>query len=154
MKTSRMSARVRYADTDRMGTVYHARYFEWFELGRSQYLRDVGLPYAELEGKGVFLPVIEASCRYLASPGYDDVLTIETTLDLPLRPRCVFRYRLLDADASTELANGWTAHALVNARRKPIRPPQWLSQAISAATAGDWAVPRLDEQAPDKSRKG
>ena len=84
MITSRTKIRVRYADTDRMGRVYYARYLEWFECGRSQYFRDIGLPYTQLEATGIFLPVMEVHCRYRNAPAYDEIIVVETNLDQPL----------------------------------------------------------------------
>ena len=70
--------RVRYAETDAMGGVHHANYFVWFELGRTEYTRAVGLPYREVETRGVRLVVIEASARFHAPARYDDVVVIRT----------------------------------------------------------------------------
>ena len=131
MKASRAEIRVRYADTDRMGRVYYARFFEWFECGRSQYMRDAGLPYPDLEAAGVFLPVLEAHCRYRSSPAYDEVIVVETRLEQPLRARAVFRYAITAADANTAVADGWTSHPFVNAQGRPMRPPAWALEFLA-----------------------
>ena len=73
-----MTYRVPYADTDQMGVVYYANYLEYFERSRTEMLRSVGLPYSELEKQGIFLPVSEAYCRYLAPARYDDLLTFRS----------------------------------------------------------------------------
>ncbi|HXG37184.1 MAG TPA: thioesterase family protein, partial [Bacteroidota bacterium] len=73
--------RVRYADTDQMKFVYYAKYFEYFEQGRSDLLRAIGLPYPEIEKLGIFLPVIEAFARYRKPAKYDDLLTVETIIN-------------------------------------------------------------------------
>jgi acyl-CoA thioester hydrolase len=72
--------RVRYADTDQMGVVYHARYFEWFEAARTEMLRSMGMPYEHMEKEGIFLPVIEAWCRYREPVRYDELVIIRTVL--------------------------------------------------------------------------
>ncbi|MEK6755045.1 MAG: thioesterase family protein, partial [Bacteroidota bacterium] len=79
------SIRVRYADTDQMRLVYYGKYFEYFEEARSDLLRSLGLPYAEIENQGIFLPVIEAYAKYKKSACYDELLTVETTVkELPV----------------------------------------------------------------------
>jgi acyl-CoA thioester hydrolase len=72
--------RVIYGDTDQMGVVYYANYLRWFERGRSEFLRQIGLPYGLIEQQGFHFPVTEVSCRYAASARYDDVVQIETEL--------------------------------------------------------------------------
>ena len=80
-RRSTSQARVRYAETDKMGVVYYANYLVWFEVGRNEYMRACGYPYSKLEAQDIFMPVAEARCRYHASAIYDDVLQIETTVD-------------------------------------------------------------------------
>jgi acyl-CoA thioester hydrolase len=78
--TNITSYRVIYGDTDQMGVVYYANYLHWFERGRSEFLRQIGLPYAVIEQQGFHFPVVEVSCRYTQSARYDDVIRIETQL--------------------------------------------------------------------------
>ena len=130
MKTSRAEIRVRYADTDRMGRVYYARFFEWLECGRSQYMRDAGLPYSEMEAAGVFLPVLEAHCRYRKSPAYDEVVVVETSLEQPVRARAMFRYTITAMETGAPIADGWTSHPFVNANGRPMRPPRWVLESL------------------------
>ena len=75
--------RVRYAETDQMGVAHHSNYFVWFEAGRSDYCRDLGVPYPEWERHGVFLPVVEARCRYKSPLRYDELATLEV---FPVEP--------------------------------------------------------------------
>lgn len=84
--------RVRYSEGDQMGITYHARYLDWFVIGRTELLRSLGLPYAELERQGLLLPVLEVNCRYLGATRYDDVVQLETTLTEVGRTRMAFRY--------------------------------------------------------------
>src|SRR5579871_4471281 len=85
--------RVRYADTDQMGLVYYGKYFEYFEVARTEMLRAIGLPYAELEAAGFWLPVADASARYLRSAKYDDLLRIVARMPALVSPRLNISYR-------------------------------------------------------------
>ncbi len=125
MPTCTSTLRVRYAEVDRLGAVNSARYFEWFELGRSDFLREAGVPYGELEARGIALPVVEAECRYLAKLGYDEVVRVETTLEVMSPARLKFHFRVLreDAGGQTLAAEGATTHAAVGREGRPARVP-------------------------------
>src|SRR5438477_10157177 len=84
--------RVRYAETDAMGIVHHSRYFPWFEMGRTEFLRERGFTYREMESLGIELAVIEATCRYRAPARYDDLIRLVTWLDELSRVRVRFGY--------------------------------------------------------------
>ena len=86
--------RVIYGDTDNMGVAYHANYLRWFEIGRTELLRAWGLPYREIEARGIQLPVAEAHCKYQQPARYDDLLTIEATLDTSTRGGVKIDYRI------------------------------------------------------------
>src|SRR6266508_438210 len=79
-RESTIELRVRYAETDQMGVVYHANYLVWCEIGRTDFIRDLGTPYAELERSNVSLAVVEASLRFHAGARYDDMIRVTTTL--------------------------------------------------------------------------
>ena len=113
--------RVRYAETDRMGVVYYANYFVWFEVARTDWLRETGWSYREMEADGVSLPVIEAHCDYRQPSRYDDELEIRTraTLMSPIRVR--FDYEVLRGDSL--LTVGHTVHAAVDTTGRPCRLP-------------------------------
>jgi acyl-CoA thioester hydrolase len=114
--TSRV--RVRYAETDQMGIVYYANYLVWFEIGRVELLRSLGLAYSQMEKEHkLILPVVEASCRYKAPARYDDAILIETRPVLLRRSVLKFTYRIYrDADQEGEerklLAEGETVHVV------------------------------------------
>ena len=130
MLTSSTTVRVRYAEVDRLGAVNSARYFEWFELGRSDLLRAAGLPYGGLEQKGIALPLVEAHCLYLAKLGYDEVVRIETSLEVLSPARLAFRFRVfrVDPGAETIAAEGETVHAVIGSSGKPTRlPPETIA---------------------------
>jgi acyl-CoA thioester hydrolase len=113
--------RVRYAETDRMGVVYYANYFVWFEVARTDWLRDTGWSYREMEAEGVSLPVIEAHCDYRQPSRYDDEIELRTraTLLSPIRIR--FDYEVLRS--GTILTTGHTVHAAVDSTGRPCRLP-------------------------------
>jgi len=104
--------RVRYAETDKMGIVYHANYLVWFEVGRSDLFRELHLPYTEFEEQGLGLAVIEASCRYRKPAHYDDELVIITEVDHMSSRSARFCYHVYREDIL--LAEGKTVHAFIN----------------------------------------
>jgi acyl-CoA thioester hydrolase len=114
--------RVRYAETDRMGVVYYANYLVWFEVGRTDWLRQSGWSYREMEQEGVSLPVIEAHCEYRQPAQYDDEIEIRTraTLLTPVRVR--FDYEIV-RPGDIVAAAGHTVHAALNAAGRPCRLP-------------------------------
>jgi acyl-CoA thioester hydrolase len=112
-----------------MGMAYHANYFRWFEMGRTEMFRALGLPYREIEARGVFLPVSECLCKFISSARYDDRITIETSLDLTMRAGVRFNYILYNDDEA-KLATGYTKHACVNSQGRVVRPPAFLTQCI------------------------
>ena len=131
MLTNRTTCRVRYGDTDRMGYAYYANYLRWFEIGRSELFRAVGMTYREIEEKGILLPVAEAYCKYLAPARYDDSIIIETTLDTAVKGAMKFDYRVLNADGLKVIAEGYTKHPFVTPDGKVTRPPKFLRDFIA-----------------------
>lgn len=124
------TCRVIYGDTDNMGQAYYGNYFRWFEIGRSEMLRSLGLSYKAVEDKGIFLPVSEAHCKYTAPAGYDDILVIETSLDTTIKGGMKFDYRIYREDGKTLLAKGYTKHPFVNQDGKVVRPPGFIKEII------------------------
>jgi acyl-CoA thioester hydrolase len=118
----RTRVRVRYAETDRMGVVYYANYFIWFEIGRTDWLRETGRSYREMESDGVQLPVIEAHCEYRRPAKYDDDLEIRTRATLLTPVRIRFDYEVVRGDDDT-LVTGHTVHAALDPRGRPCRLP-------------------------------
>jgi acyl-CoA thioester hydrolase len=112
--------RVRYAETDQMGVVYHANYYVWFEVGRSDCLRMFGMTYKDMEAQGIIMPITETHCKYKQPAMYDDMLTVRTTIKEISYVRMSFHYTLIrDADSAV-LAEGETVHAFTNSSKKPI----------------------------------
>ena len=115
--------RVRYAETDRMGVVYYANYLVWFEVGRTEWLRDAGWNYREMEIEGVSLPVIEAHCEYRQPARYDDEIDIRTRATLLTPVRIRFDYEVMRAADGTCAAAGHTIHAALDPGGRPCRLP-------------------------------
>lgn len=131
MIQSRAQVVVRYAETDMMGVVYHGNYLPWFEIGRTTLLREIGLPYRQLETEGYRLPVLEVGAKYFRPAVYDDTITVFTTL----RERPLLRIRLeYEVKRGDELlATGFTVHAFINREGSPVRPPANAVKAFEAA---------------------
>jgi acyl-CoA thioester hydrolase len=127
------SYRVIYGDTDQMGVVYYANYLRWFEQGRSEFLRQIGLPYQTIEEQGLHFPVTEVSCRYFRSARYDDVITIATQLTSVGRATLNFDYTISREADSASLASGSTRHACVDADGRITRIPMNLAQRLARA---------------------
>jgi acyl-CoA thioester hydrolase len=125
--------RVRYGETDQMGTVYNSRPLDWFECGRTELLRSLGFPYADLEGKGLFLPLIEAHLEYLGRARYDDLLRVTTTLTFEGRIRLRCSVQVTHVANAKPVVNGYTVHVFTDREGKPIRPPGWLRAALERA---------------------
>ena len=130
MKKNEVKIRVIYADTDAMGIVYHANYFRWFEIGRTELLREMGVVYAELETEGYYLPLTRSSCHYLAPARYDETIIVETTISYFRRASIKFDYSILDDKRETVLVEGCTLHAFTNADGKIVRAPRGLVDKI------------------------
>ena len=127
------SYRVIYGDTDQMGVSYYANYLKWFEIGRTELLRQIGVPYTSIEEKGLRFPVTEVSCRYFRPSRYDDVITIETTLTSLGRATLTFSYRLLREEDGALIASGWTKHACVDKKGEVTKITPALETTLKAA---------------------
>ena len=123
--------RVRYADTDQMKIVYYAKFFEYFEQGRSDLLRSIGLPYPEIEEMGLLLPVIEAHANYKRAARYDELLQTVTFLREMPGARVRLEYEVFKDGENENLADGYTIHAFVSAATgKPTRAPVQFLEAV------------------------
>ncbi len=134
--------RVRYAETDQMGIVYYANYLVWFELGRVELLRSLGLAYSQLETEHeCILPVVEATCRYRAPARYDDEILIETRPSLLRGSVLKFAYRILrkacNGGEPKLLAEGETVHVVCDDQlnRKPL--PERYAAALREIMSGE-----------------
>jgi acyl-CoA thioester hydrolase len=125
-----INVRVRYAETDKMGVVYHANYFVWFEVGRCELIRTIGKSYRDLELAGIGLPVIEAHCEYKSPARYDDELQVKTWGALLSPARVEFRYEISQATDGTVNAIGRTVHAAVDPNGRPCRLPEYIRDLL------------------------
>ena len=134
MRTGTASLRVRYPETDQMGVVHHTHFLVWFEIGRSELMRQAGLPYAEMEREGVWMPVVEASCRYISPARYDDEIVVETCLTEVSRVTSRFTYRVVRQPGGRLLATGSTRHAATDQHGVPRRIPPRLAALLDTPT--------------------
>jgi acyl-CoA thioester hydrolase len=128
---SRPVIRVRYAETDQMGVVYYANYLVWFEIGRTEWLRDTGWTYRAMEEDGLTLPVIEARCEYKAGARYDDELEIRTTGRVVSPVRLAFDYEVVRRVDGVVVATGQTTHATLNRAGRPVRLPARVKELLT-----------------------
>jgi acyl-CoA thioester hydrolase len=136
MIRSKTEIRVRYADTDQMKVVYHGKYLEYFELGRSALIRSLGLPYSELEARGILLPVIEAFARYRKPARYDDLLIVESTIEAMPQATLKIEYQIFHESENDVLVEGYTLHSFLTASTgKPTRPPSYFVHILEKALA-------------------
>ena len=129
-----LQLRVRYSETDQMGTFYNSRALEWFECGRTELMRRrLGLSYAELEAKGVFLPLVEAHLEFQGGARYDDLLEIATDVAMDGRAKIRFGAQISQHANGRPVVRGYTVHAFADATGKPIRPPVWFLEQLEKA---------------------
>lgn len=129
----RSQHRVLYGDTDAAAVVYNANYLRYFELGRTEFMRDRVCSYREIEQLGFVLPVVECHIRFKAPARYDDLLTIETFLADLKKVTCTFNYRILQEGDSSKprlLAKGFTTHAAINREGKLTPLPTELTDKL------------------------
>jgi acyl-CoA thioester hydrolase len=125
-----VTTRVRYGETDQMGVVYHANYFLYFELGRTELLRAAGFAYSELERRGIYLVVTEAACRFRSPARYDQELRIVTRVGRLGKARVRFEYSVLGPEGE-RLAEGHTELASVDrATQQPVRLPEEVASRL------------------------
>ena len=126
--------RVRYAETDQMGVVYHANHFIWFEVGRVELLRQFGFNYKNMEREdGCFIAVVDAHCRYMAPVHYDDEVIVRTYLQHVREKVIRFGYELRRAETGELLAEGETTHIVADSKMKPRALPEKYMRVFRAA---------------------
>lgn len=130
MKKHTTKIRVRYSETDQMGVVYHGNYAQFFEIGRTEWLRSLGITYKNMETKGTMLPVISLQCNFIKSALYDDVLTIETMLKKKPMVKIEFYYNIKNQNDEL-ICTGNSVLAFINMKTmKPMRCPESLLEQI------------------------
>ena len=126
--------RVRYRECDPMGVVYHTHYLDYFEAGRTEALRDLGVRYRDLEESGVIMPVVEVNVRYRAPAHYDDVLVVDVSFSEPPSVRVPINYTVRREDEDETLAEGHTTLCFMDAeRRRPTRAPEEVRATFARA---------------------
>lgn len=124
---------VRYAETDMMGIVYHANYLPWFEVARTQLLREQGFPYRQLEADGFRIPVLEVAAKYLRPATYDDQLAV--TARMTERPLVRIRIEYEVRRGDELLATGHSVHAFCDLQGRPTRPPAAFAEHMRRVCA-------------------
>jgi acyl-CoA thioester hydrolase len=125
--------RVRYAETDQMGVVYYGNYFTWFEIGRVELCRQLGLEYKQMETEDdCFLVVVEASCRYKRPARYDDLLTVRARVTQSQKRMLRFGYEILHQTSGELIATGETLHVICDRLGKPKSLPEKYRQHFPA----------------------
>lgn len=132
MNPDEISIRVIYADTDAMGIVYHASYIKWFEMGRTELMRSMGISWSDIEPLRCYFPVTKLSCHYLLPARYDDLLILKTEIDEVKRASISFTYRLYDNERERVLVRGSTLHACTDEQGSIIRIPVAITSMINA----------------------
>jgi acyl-CoA thioester hydrolase len=126
MLSHNIQIRVRYGETDQMGYVYYGNYAQYFEMGRVEWLRNLGISYKRMEDSGIMLPVINLNINYLNPAKYDDLLTLQTTLIKKPSARIEFDFKLYNEEKEL-LTEGYTSLVFVDMKQnKPTRPPNYI----------------------------
>ncbi len=112
--------RVRYKETDQMGVVHHSNYYVWFEAARTEYMRQQGISYRQMEERGYMLPLTETQCKYIQGALYDDVVIIRTTMTGFTGVRITMEYEVIREHDYSLLAKGKTVHAITDKNLKPV----------------------------------
>ena len=130
MRQDVVDIRVRYNETDRMGIVHHSNYVKFFEAARTEWLRAAGLTYAEMERRGVMMPIVEVNVKYKHPALYDELITVRAIVDEMPMARMTFRYEITGEDGR-EVATGSTTLGFIDREtRRPQRAPKWLLEVL------------------------
>ena len=123
--------RVYYSDTDHGGVVYYANYLRWFEIGRTEILRQAGFNYADYEKKSLIAPVVEVKCNYNDSARYNDLIIIETNIEKIGNSSIKFNYKIIRKKDKKLLAEGYTVNVFVDMKtKKSTNIPEELRKAL------------------------
>ncbi len=130
MLTFEHKLRVEYHHTDQMGIVHHSNYIKFFEAARTEWLRAAGMTYAEMERRGVMMPIVDVHIKYRQPAYYDEVLTIRVIVDELPMARMVFRYEICGEDGRDVASGSTTLGFIDSATRRPQRAPKWLMEVL------------------------
>lgn len=130
MKSFDAHIRVEYHHTDQMGIVHHSNYVKFFEVARTEWLRSAGLTYAEMERRGVMMPIVEVQVKYRTPAYYDELIRVRATVEKMPMARMTFRYEVFGED-DREIASGLTVLGFIDKEtRRPQRVPAWLVEVL------------------------
>jgi acyl-CoA thioester hydrolase len=130
LKKTPVKIRTIYADTDAMGIVYHTNYIRWFEIGRTELFRDLGILYAEVEKAGFNLPLTQVFCHYLLPARYDDIIEVITDIEYLKRASIKFTYRIWNENLQNLITEGYSVHACTDKSGRIIRIPSIIADKI------------------------
>lgn len=123
---------VRYAETDRMGIVHHSNYPVWFEAGRTEFIKQSGISYSEIEKQGILLPLLELKCRFINSATYEDKIIVRTSVKSYTKTRLNFYYEILkESNMDNPITTGETIHVWTNSSLKPINLEKYSESLYS-----------------------
>ncbi|PKP12359.1 MAG: thioesterase [Bacteroidetes bacterium HGW-Bacteroidetes-3] len=135
MKSDKIQFRVRYGETDQMGFVYYGNYAQYFEIGRTEWLRKLGITYKKMEENGVMLPVMNLNINYLKPAKYDDLLTLKTTLIKMPSAKIEFSYEIFNEENEL-LTTANTTLVFVNMKtNKPTKAPEYILEKLRDISA-------------------
>ena len=132
-RTTSLELRVRYAETDKMGVVYHSHYLIWCELGRTDHIRESGMSYREMEEGGILLAVAEASVRYRSPARYDDLVRVDTTLSDVSSRAVTFDYVISNAETHARLATARTLLVALDTSHHVVTLPSTIRERLEAS---------------------
>ncbi|MBY8962463.1 acyl-CoA thioesterase [Flavobacterium sp. D11R37] len=131
MKIHQFTVRVRYAETDQMGVVYHGNYAQYFEMGRVEWLRNLGLTYKEMESRGIMLPVVSLLLNFKKPARYDDLLTVKTIFKKQESVKIEFDYEIYN-EREELLTTGNSVLVFVDMKTgRPVAPPEYVTEKLS-----------------------
>jgi len=122
--------RIRYAETDQMGVSYYGNHFIWFEESRTEYFRARDILYTDCEKQGIYLPVIEAHCRYHSPTQYDDLIICRTWVSEIRKTSLKFSYQIFNKRNDQLVSEGWTAHVFADKSFKPVKIPEDIRKVV------------------------
>ena len=132
MKSFTTQIRVEYHHTDQMGIVHHSNYIKFFEVARTEWLRAIGLTYAEMERRGVMMPIVEVNVKYRQPAYYDELISVTAMVEELPMARMVFKYEI-HGDDGRDIASGSTTLGFIDSTtRRPQRAPIWLMEVLKA----------------------
>ncbi len=127
--------RVRYSETDKMGVVYHGNYIQYFEVGRVEYMRDIGVVYADLEKQGIGMPVVNIEINYRSPAVYDEELVIETWIEKLPTSKIIFHNKAI-GETGKVVCEAQVTLVFINDKFRPIKSPNAVIEALKANGVG------------------